>query len=177
LGPTLLHKTERRAVSLNLSDEAAVRMAYDDFAMRFGGDMTAVLVQQMVPRGVEMIVGALHDPLFGPVIACGTGGVLVDVLADTAFRLHPLSAADAAEMIGELRGARLLRGYRGSAPADEQALRETVLRMSELVRVAPEIQELDLNPVIVLSSGAQVADARLRLEPLTHIRRGRRVEY
>ena len=86
--------------------------------------MTAVLVQQMVPRGVEMIVGALQDPLFGPVIACGTGGVLVDVLADTAFRLHPLSAADAAEMIGELRGARLLRGYRGAAPADEQALRD-----------------------------------------------------
>ena len=177
LGPTLLHKTERRAVSLNLSDEAGVRRAYEDFAVRFGGDMTAVLVQQMVPRGVEMIVGALHDPLFGPVIACGTGGVLVDVLADTAFRLHPLNAADAAEMIGELRGARLLRGYRGAAPADEQALRDTVLRVSELVRVAPEIQELDLNPVIVLSSGAHVADARVRLEPLTHAKRGRRVEY
>jgi acetyl coenzyme A synthetase (ADP forming)-like protein len=177
LGPTLLHKTERRAVSLNLADEAGVRRAYEDFATRFGADMTSVLVQQMVPRGVEMIVGALHDPLFGPVIACGTGGVLVDILADTAFRLHPLSAADAADMIGELRGARLLRGYRGSAPADEQALRDTVLRVSELVRVAPEIQELDLNPVIVLSAGAHVADARVRLEPLTHARRGRRVEY
>jgi len=80
-------------------------------------------------------------------------------------------------MIGELRGARLLRGYRGSAPADEQALCDTVVRVSELVRVAPEIQELDLNPVIVLSSGAQVADARVRLEPLTHAKRSRRVEY
>ncbi len=177
LGPTLLHKTERRAVSLGLTDEVSVRRAYEDFAGRFGSEMTAVLVQQMVPRGVEMIVGALQDPLFGPVIACGTGGVLVDLLADTVFRLHPVTEADAAEMIGELRGARLLRGYRGAEPADERALCDIVLRVSELVRVAPEIQELDLNPVIVLGSGARVADARVRLEPSIRARRGRRVEY
>jgi acyl-CoA synthetase (NDP forming) len=177
LGPTLLHKTERRAVMLNIPDEAGVRAAYDDFAARFGAEMTAVLVQQMVPRGVEMIVGALQDPVFGPLIACGTGGVLVDVLADTSFRLHPLSASDAFEMVGELRGARLLRGYRGSPPADEGALREVLLRLSRLVSVAPEIQELDLNPVIVLPHGARVADARVRIETPTSIRRGRRVEY
>ena len=133
LGPTLLHKTERRAVCLNLATPRRVRAAYADFATRFGGDMTAVLVQQMVPPGVEMIVGALQDPLFGPLIACGTGGVLVDILADTAFRLHPLTASDAVDMIDELRGARLLRGYRGSPPADEKALRDVLLRVSELV--------------------------------------------
>ena len=177
LGPSLLHKTERRAVSLNLSNDAALRTAYADFTARFGREMTAVLVQQMVPRGVEMIVGALQDPMFGPVIACGTGGVLVDVLADTAFRLHPLNASDAAEMVDELRGARLLRGYRGAQPADEQALRDVLIRVSELVRVAPEIQELDLNPVIVLTAGARVADVRLRLDPSTPSRHGRRVEY
>jgi acyl-CoA synthetase (NDP forming) len=93
------------------------------------------------------------------------------------FRLLPVTGADAAEMIGELRGARLLRGYRGAEPADERALCDIVLRVSELVRVAPEIQELDLNPVIVLGSGARVADARVRLEPATRARRGRRVEY
>src|SRR6185436_1078812 len=98
LGPTLLHKTERRAVLLNMRDAAALRTAYGDFAARFADEMTSVLVQQMAPPGVEMIVGALQDPLFGPVIACGTGGVLVDVLADTAFRLHPLSGSDAIEM-------------------------------------------------------------------------------
>jgi acetyl coenzyme A synthetase (ADP forming)-like protein len=177
LGPTLLHKTERRAVALNVGDEAALRAAYADFAGRFGQDMTAVLVQQMVPAGVEMIVGALQDPVFGPLIACGTGGVLVDVLADTAFRLHPLNASDAVEMVDELRGARLLRGYRGSPPADEGALRDVLMRVSELVRIAPEIQELDLNPVIVLPSGAQVADVRVRLDPFTLPRRGRRIEY
>jgi acetyl coenzyme A synthetase (ADP forming)-like protein len=177
LGPTLLHKTERRAVTLDIADEAGVRAAYADFTTRFGADMTAALVQQMVPHGVEMIVGALQDPTFGPLIACGTGGVLVDVLADTAFRLHPLNATDASEMIDELRGARLLRGYRGSAPADEPALRDVLVRVSALVRVAPEIQELDLNPVIVLPAGARVADVRLRLDAAAPPKRGRRVEY
>jgi acyl-CoA synthetase (NDP forming) len=115
-GPTLLHKTERRAVALNIQDETGVRTAYADFATRVGRDMTSVLVQQMVPQGVEMIVGALHDPTFGPLVACGTGGILVDVLADTASRLHPLNASDAAEMIDQLRGALLLRGYRVRRP-------------------------------------------------------------
>ncbi len=177
LGPTLLHKTERRAVCLNLSDDAGVRSAYADFTTRFGGEMTAVLVQRMVATGVEMIVGAIQDPLFGPLIACGTGGVLVDVLADTAFRLHPLSASDARDMIDELRGSRLLRGYRGAPPADEAALRDVLLRVSDLVSAAPEIQELDLNPVIVLASGAFVADVRLRIGAETPARPGRRVDY
>ncbi len=177
LGPTLLHKTERAAVALNLVDEAALRAAYADFAYRFGTEMTSALVQQMVPRGVEMIVGAVHDPQFGPVIACGTGGVLVEILADTSFRLHPLSASDAREMIGDLRGARLLRGYRGAPPADEAALRDTLLRVSALLTTAPEIQELDLNPVIVLQSGARVADVRIRIDEVVAPRTGRRAEY
>ncbi|HET9384794.1 MAG TPA: GNAT family N-acetyltransferase [Gemmatimonadales bacterium] len=177
LGPTLLHKTERRAVALNIQDDDGVRAVYDDFTTRFGADMTAVLVQQMVPHGVEMIAGAVQDPAFGPLIACGTGGVLVDVLADTSFRLHPLSTTDAIEMVAELRGSRLLRGHRGSEPADEGAFREVLLRLSRVISVAPEIQELDLNPVIVLPSGARVADARVRIESPTSPRRGRRVEY
>jgi len=177
LGPTLLHKTERRAVALNIRDADALDAAYTDFASRFGREMTGVLVQQMVPHGVEMIVGALQDPTFGPLVACGTGGVMVDVLADTAFRLHPLSATDAAELIEELRGVRLLRGYRGAPPADERALRDILIRVSELIRVAPEIQELDLNPVMVLPGGARVADVRLRVDASRPSKSGRRVEY
>ena len=83
LGPTLLHKTERRAVSLHIENETALRAAYADFESRFGPDMTSTLVQRMVPAGVEMLVGAVQDPLFGPLIACGTGGTLVDLLEDT----------------------------------------------------------------------------------------------
>ncbi|MGE0448200.1 MAG: GNAT family N-acetyltransferase [Vicinamibacterales bacterium] len=177
LGPTLLHKTERKAVVLNLTDEAAVRGTYAEFSARFAAEMTAVLVQRMVPGGVEMIVGAYHDPVFGPLVACGTGGVLVDVLADTAFRLHPLTGSDAVEMIDELRGARLLRGYRGAPPADEAALRDVLLRISALLGTAAEIQELDLNPVIVLPDGARVADVRVRIDAATPRARGRHVGY
>ena len=115
--------------------------------------------------------------VLGALVACGTGGVLVDVLADSAFRLHPLQASDAVEMIDELRGARLLRGYRGAPPADERALRDVLMRVSELIRVAPEIQELDLNPVMVLHDGALVADVRVRVDAVPSSKGGRRVEY
>jgi acetyl coenzyme A synthetase (ADP forming)-like protein len=177
LGPTLLHKTERRAVRLNIVDPATLREAYADFAGRFVDEMTSVLVQQMLPAGVEMIVGALQDPSFGPLVVCGTGGVLVDLLADTAFRLHPLSESDAREMIDELEGSRLLRGYRGAPPADEASLRDILLRVSELLTVAPEVHELDLNPVIVTESSACVADVRIRIGDRLPARAGRRVEY
>jgi acyl-CoA synthetase (NDP forming) len=177
LGPALLHKTERRAVALHLGTEAALRRAYADFTTRFGADMTATLVQQMVPAGIEMLVGAVQDPTFGPLVACGTGGMLVDLLQDTVFRLQPISEGDADEMIEGLRGVRLLRGFRGAPPADEAALRDVLLRVSELVTIAPEIQELDLNPVIVLRSGAVAADIRVRIEPQIAPKPSRRVCY
>jgi acyl-CoA synthetase (NDP forming) len=177
VGPTILHKTERQAVRLNLPDAAAVREAARDFEDRLRGELSGLLVQQMIPGGIEMLVGALDDPTFGPVVVCGMGGVLVDLLADSAFRIHPLTADDAAEMIRELRGARLLGGYRGAPPADEAALREVVLRVSALLTVCPEIHELDLNPVKVLASGACVVDARVRVERRRSGPRTRRVEY
>jgi acyl-CoA synthetase (NDP forming) len=177
LGPTLLHKTERQAVRLNLESENAVRDAALDFEERFRGELTELLVQAMVTGGIEMLVGAVHDPIFGPLIVCGTGGVLVDLLADSAFRLHPVTMEDVEDMIHELRGARLLQGYRGAPPADEAALRDVVLRVSELLTVCPEIQELDLNPVKVLASGACVIDARIRVERRAPSRGSRRVEY
>jgi acetyl coenzyme A synthetase (ADP forming)-like protein len=177
VGPALLHKTERKAVCLNLADEAAVEAAAADLLTRLGGEGAALLVQPMVGEGVEMLVGALHDPMFGPVVVCGSGGVLVDLVADSAFRLHPLTAADAAGMIGELRSARLLRGYRGAPPLDEAALRDVVLRVSALVGLCPEIQELDLNPVKVLSSGARAVDVRVRVGGDAPGHQTRKVEY
>ena len=173
----LLHKTERRAIHLQIEDEESLRAAVADFERRFGSEMTDVLVQRMVPPGVEMLVGAVQDPLFGPVIACGTGGTLVDLLQDTLFRLHPLTASDVAGLLNGVRGIRLLRGFRGAAPADEAALTDVVLRISALLTLAPEIQELDFNPVIVHTSGAHVADVRVRIERRGMERSGRRVEY
>jgi acyl-CoA synthetase (NDP forming) len=159
------------------ADEAAVRSTVKDFVGRLGGELDALLVQRMVPRGVEMLVGALQDPMFGPLVVCGAGGTLVDLLADTAFRLHPLTSEDAEEMIAELRAAPLLRGYRGAAPADEAALRDVVLRVSALLDLCPEIQELDLNPLTVLSEGACAVDVRVRVERFAAKPTARRVVY
>jgi acetyl coenzyme A synthetase (ADP forming)-like protein len=177
IGPALLHKTERRAVVLNLRDAAAVRAAAGELATRLGSDSNGLLVQRMVSGGAEMLIGALHDPSFGPLVVCGTGGVLVDLLADSAFRTHPLTIDDAAEMVDELRGSRLLRGYRGADPLDERAFRETLLRVSALLGICPEIQELDLNPTVVLRSGVCVLDARVRVANQAPDPSGRRIDY
>ena len=177
VGPALLHKTERRAVVLDLASAEEVQTAVEDLQRRLGEDVTGYLVQQMVNGGVEMLVGAVDDPLFGPVIVCGSGGVLAELLADSSSRLHPLTATDAAEMIEELRAARLLRGYRGAAAADASALQDVILRVSALLSICPEIRELDLNPVKVLASGACAVDARLRVARIASQPQSRRVVY
>jgi acetate---CoA ligase (ADP-forming) len=164
-------------VRLDLADANAVRDAAEDFEERFRGELAGLLIQRMIPGGIEMLVGALYDPTFGALIACGTGGILVDVLKDTVFRLHPITSEDAIDMINELKGVRLLRGYRGAPPVDERALRDVILRVSALVTECPEIHELDLNPVKVLASGSCAIDARVRVERHARTRRTRRVEY
>ena len=177
VGPAMLHKTERQAVRLDLADARAVRSVAEDFEQRFRGELAGLLVQRMVPGGVEMFVGAVHDAMFGPLIACGTGGIFVDILGDSVFRLHPITSEDAVDMINELKGARLLRGYRGTSPVDEGAFRDVLLRISALLTECSEIHELDLNPVKVLMSGACALDARVRVERHSAARRTRRVEY
>jgi acyl-CoA synthetase (NDP forming) len=162
-GPEILHKSDVGGIVLGLGDDASVRAAYVGLASRFGRTMTGVLVQQMVPDGVEVLVGGVVDPTFGPLVACGSGGVLVDLLADTAFRLHPLTDLAAAEMVDSLKGVRLLRGYRGHPPADERAVVEALLRVSALMTIAPEIQELDINPLKVLERGVMALDVRVRV--------------
>jgi acyl-CoA synthetase (NDP forming) len=117
----------------------------------------------MAQSGVEMIVGVVHDPQFGPVLACGAGGTLVELLKDVVVRLTPLAREDAAEMIRELRTYPLLEGYRGSPPRDVAALEDVLLRVSALAEDIPQIVEVDLNPVVVLSQGCTILDARIRL--------------
>jgi acetyl coenzyme A synthetase (ADP forming)-like protein len=164
IGPALVHKTEARAIRLSLADAAGVRDAWRDLADRLGDRMTGALVQEMVTGGVEMLVGAVEDPTFGPVIACAIGGTLTELIADSQVRLHPLTGTDAQEMIGRLRGAALLRGYRGAPAADEPALRDTLLRVSALVGRCPEILELDINPLLVRPHGVCALDVRVRVE-------------
>jgi acetyl coenzyme A synthetase (ADP forming)-like protein len=177
VGPAIIHKTERQAVVVGIADEPRLRAAAADLRARLGSDMTGFLVQQMIPGGVEMLVGAISDPVFGPVIACGAGGVLAELIGDSAVRLHPITNADAAGMVNELRSARLLRGFRGSPPADEAALRDAIRRVSALAEACPEIVELDINPLKVLASGACAVDVRVRMERDRPRQRSRRVQY
>ncbi len=177
IGPTIVHKTEMGAVKLGLTDEDALRLAYRELADRLRSDISGVLVQRVVPAGVEILIGALQDPTFGPVVLCGTGGTLVELLADTVVRLHPLTNVDAEEMLNEMKGIALLRGYRGAPPADEGALREALLRVSLLVEACPEVQEMDINPIKVLPKDVCVIDVRIRVERRPAARRSRRVWY
>jgi acyl-CoA synthetase (NDP forming) len=118
----------------------------------------------MVPPGVEMLVGVVHDPLFGPVVACGAGGTAVELLKDVSVRITPLTDRDATDMIASLRTFPLLDGYRGAPKADVPALEDILLRVGAMVEAHPEIAEMDLNPVMVLPKGATVVDARIRVE-------------
>ena len=163
IGAALLHKTEHRALRLNLETKGAVRLAACELTKALGDRMDGLLVQPMVHGGAEMMVGAINDATFGHVVVCGSGGVLVDLLADSSCRLHPVTDRDAREMVESLRGVRLLRGFRGAEPADEAAFREAILRISALVGLCPEIQELDLNPIKVLPGGVSAIDVRIRV--------------
>jgi len=170
----LVHKTEIGGVRLSLKEEGAVRQAFREIRDRLAQDnnldaMEGVLVQPMVTGGVEVMVGVTHDPLFGPLIAFGLGGIHVEILGDVRFRVTPLTDRDAAEMVREIKGYQLLEGYRGHQPADIQAIEEALLRVSRLVEAIPEITELDLNPIFALppGQGCRIVDARIRVEPVS----------
>ncbi len=177
IGPAILHKTEVGGVVLDLANEQALRDSVVSLQTRLGSRMTGVIVQRMVTGGVELLAGAVFDPTFGPLIACGSGGVLVDLLRDTTFRLHPLTDVDAADMLESLKGIVLLRGYRGQPPVDERAAVDVLLRISTLVECCPSIRELDINPLKVLPRGAVALDVRVRVGARTPARTDRRISY
>jgi acetyl coenzyme A synthetase (ADP forming)-like protein len=176
-GATLLHKSDVGGVKLGLDTVAAVRSAYREMKQRLGDKMTGAIVQKIVPRGVEVMVGATADPAFGHVVAYGAGGTLVEILADVAFRIQPLTDVDVDEMIGQARVSKLLGGVRGAAPADMTALKEVISRVSVLLDICPEIRELDINPLTILSKGAVALDARVRVEAIVPGPPSRRVAY
>ena len=163
IAPEVVHKTDVGAVRLNL-DPDEVKGAADEMRRRIAS-MTGFVVQEMARPGAEMIVGVVHDPQFGPVVACGAGGVMVELIKDVSVRLTPLSREDAAAMIRELKTFPLLEGYRGSPRRDVAALEDVILRVGALVDDIPEIGELDLNPVLVHEHGATIVDARIRVTP------------
>jgi acetyl coenzyme A synthetase (ADP forming)-like protein len=158
------HKTEQGGVILDLGDDEAVLAA----AERLAGP---VLVQSFVRGGTELLAGAVQDPVFGPLVAFGPGGVLAELIGEAQFRLAPLTDLDAEELVRGGKAGRLVAGFRGAPPADEAALVDLLLRLSLLADELPEVAELDLNPVLALPGGCFAVDARVRVADRAQPRR------
>ncbi len=175
----IIHKTEAGGVKLNLTDEAGLRQAFAEIVasgtqytqQHIGRDpaIAGLLVTPMAPKGgVEVIIGVVRDPSYGPVLMFGLGGVLVEVLKDVVFRSLPLTEADARSMLAEIRASKILDGVRGAPAVDKEALVRLMLGISDLCTAFPEIAELDLNPVLAYPQGVGILDARILLEGETH---------
>ena len=175
-GESIVHKSDAGGVKLSLGSDEQVRHAFADLSASFGAELTAVVVQPMAAGGVEMMVGGLNDPAFGPVMMAGSGGVLVELMADTVFTMCPVSDEGARALLDQVRGVARLRGFRGTPPLDEQAFCGLIVRVSELLAACPEILEMDLNPVMVMASGVVAVDVRIRLGAQA-APAGRRIRY
>ncbi len=168
VAPAIVHKTEADGVQVDLRSAADVRAAWDRImagaAQAAPGAMVeGVLVQPMVKDGRELIVGMTRDPMFGPLVMFGLGGVLVEVLRDVVFRMAPFGRADARDMIRGIQGVKLLDGVRGAPPVNFGALEDILLRISQLVVDFPEISELDLNPLLATDDAVVAVDGRVML--------------
>ncbi len=166
--PDVVHKSDVGGVRIGVSGDDAVAAAYDEIvaavvAAQPGARVDGVSVQAMADPGVEVIIGVSRDPQFGPLLMFGLGGVLVEVLGDVSFRVAPLTERDAAEMVREIKGFPILRGHRGSPPADLDAIERALLDLSRFVDSRPDVGEVDLNPVIAHPNGLTAVDARVVL--------------
>ena len=151
---------------LNIKDEDQARKAYTSIIQNVrkhkpDANILGVIVEEMVPPSTEVVVGLAKDPQFGSTIMFGLGGVFVEVLKDVTFRICPINEIDAEEMITEIKGYQILKGYRNIPPADIETIKKILLRVSDMAEKYPEINEMDLNPIIVNDKEAKVVDARI----------------
>jgi succinyl-CoA synthetase beta subunit len=170
VSPDITHKTEVGGVVLDLHDARAVREAAALVLSRVAAArpqavLRGVLVEPMAPAGKELLLGGVRDPQFGPLVMVGSGGIYVEIFADTAARLAPVSPAEALEMLDELKIAPLLRGVRGERPVDRAALSGIVGRFAQLLVDLPDVDEIEINPLMAGPDGAMAVDARARLSP------------
>jgi acetyl-CoA synthetase (ADP-forming) len=169
VSPDILHKTEAGGVIVGLNSQGEVEKGYKeviDNAKRYKADVkiSGVLVQKMAPKGTEVIVGGLKDPQFGQTLMFGLGGVFVEILKDVTFRIAPIDKTDARSMITEIKSYPILKGYRGQQPVDEEAIVDVLLASSRLLMDLPQINQMDLNPIMAYNKGLSVVDARILLE-------------
>ncbi len=170
ISPDIVHKFDVQGVVLNLASAEAVAVAYKSIQTNVRRHLPqarieGVLVRRMIPPGEEVILGVKRDPAFGPVIMFGLGGIFVEIFKDVSFRVAPVSADDATAMLQEIQAAPILAGVRGRAPRDLESIKNCIQRLSLLALECPQIQELDINPLIVLENGQGcfVADAKIML--------------
>jgi acetyltransferase len=164
-----LHKSDAGGVRLKLNTDKKIRAAYRDImknSKKYApkADIRGVLVSPMADEGIEVIIGTKIDDQFGPVIMYGLGGIMVEILKDVAFRVLPISPTSARKMIAETKSYPILDGARGTPALDKKALQRLLLLCSEIVESYPQIQEMDLNPVIVHQKGVSVVDVRIILK-------------
>jgi acetyl-CoA synthetase (ADP-forming) len=169
ISPDVIHKSDAGGVIINLRNAQEVSTGYRKIienVKKYNSDakIIGVLIQEMAPQATEVIIGAIKDPQFGQTVMIGLGGIFVEILKDTNFRVAPLTSQDAIEMITQLKAFPVLKGYRNTPPADIDALVDILCNTSRLVMDHPEIKELDLNPVMAYQKGAKTVDARIILE-------------
>lgn len=169
VSPDILHKSDAGGVRVKLQTADQVRQAFDEIiesakAYRPGADIRGVLVSPMARKGVEVIIGTKIDDQFGPIIMYGLGGIMVEVLKDVAFRVLPISRQGAEKMIEDTKSFPILDGVRGNPGYDKHALIDLLVLCSEIIESYPEIEEMDLNPVIVHEKGLSIVDARIILK-------------
>ena len=172
VSPDILHKSDAGGVKVKLKTGDEIRRAFNEIienARRYDrkADIKGCIVSSMVSDGVEMIIGTKIDEQFGPVIMFGLGGILVEVVKDVSFRVLPLSKIAARHMIEEIKSSPILNGVRGRAPVDKDAIITLLLTVSEIIEAYPQIQEMDLNPVIGHEDGVSIVDARIILKKKT----------
>lgn len=175
VSPDILHKSEAKGVRLRLTAEDEIRSAFEDIisnakAYKPDADIKGVMITPMADDGIEVIIGTKIDDQFGPIILFGMGGVWVEILHDVATRVLPISERSARKLIQDIKSYPILKGVRGNPPYDIKALKELLLMISDLIASYPDINEMDLNPVIVHHSGVTIVDARIILgEPLNRL--------
>ena len=165
------------AFKLNLQGDDQLQQGYNAImrscrAYQADADIAGVLVTPMAAKGVEVIIGVSRDPIFGPVLMFGLGGIFVEILKDVAFRSIPVSRQDAWDMINQIQAKQILEGARGEKAIDKESLVELLLTISRIIEAHPEIGELDLNPVIAYPEGYAVVDARIIVEQKSNCRTG-----
>jgi acyl-CoA synthetase (NDP forming) len=168
VSPDILHKTEAGGVLLSVNTQEDVEKGFQKVvsnatAFKKNVRIEGVLVEHMAPSGIEVIVGGLRDPQFGPVVMFGLGGIFTEVLKDVTFGVAPINESDAHEMIRGIRGYRALTGFRNHLPADEIAIASMVVQVSKIMVENQQIGQIDLNPVMAYNRGCSVLDARILL--------------